>query len=139
MPIQSGNLFFESIGYAPGFPADSQFPCNLWAAPDQIPAAGGCPDKQPKFVTGAQGLGCAGGSCSCGGACGMSGLGLFDSGLDLSQWGIAEWGIALVALWGILSMFSAGRRGVQRVRDFGRRRARRSRRRAELKKELQAV
>jgi len=75
--------------------------------------------------------------CACGGQC--CGMGLFDSGLDLTQWGWPEIVIAGLALWGLASVFSTGKRTASAVGGAVRRRRSKSARRAKLQRELSEV
>jgi hypothetical protein len=82
--------------------------------------------------------------CGCGGACGSchshaGGLGLFDSGFDVSQWGVGEW-VATAAI-GYLSLKILGdvSRGARSVKKRVGKIGSKSRRKAQLKRELEAL
>lgn len=91
--------------------------------------------SSPNYGTGlvqrVTGLGCA---CQ-----DKSGLGLFDSGLDLKSWGPMEWIIAAVSGFAVLSMFSTTKRGVVRAQKSLRSSRARSRRKQELRRELEGL
>jgi hypothetical protein len=81
-------------------------------------------------------------ACACGGHLHdgfRGGLGLFDSGLDLSQWGFGEWAVAGLTAYGLFAFVLPLLGGVKRVRRHYRQKERTSERRAELKRELEAL
>ncbi len=103
-------------------------------------SADASPNYGTALVQRVRGLGCAGccSKCSSGSGCDRAGLGMFDS-LDFSTWGPLEWIVVGLGGFAAYSMLSTTSRGVRQVRKSVRAGRAAAARKAQLRRELDAI